>query len=195
MRKTVEYSVGLAMLVALALVAPHPAQATTIVAKNLSQLCAEADLVFLGTVSTVKSQWADPQQQSIETLVTFTQIEPLFGTDSEDVTLRFAGGQMGDIREEVGGMPHFTPDQRLVIFARRERSVSPIVGFNQGCLRVVEGPAGPVVTSADGHPITGIEGDRLTQGPLGGDPGSAMSLNQFLEVVRQKLQQREKAGS
>lgn len=184
---------GLRALVALTLapVLLHavPAQATSIVSKTLADLCNEADLAFVGTVGEVRSQWTDGQEREIETLVGFTEIDSLRGAGDGSVTLRFGGGQVGDLRQEIGGMPRFAPGQRLVIFARHGRSINPIVGFHQGCLRVVDGPAGPVILSADWRPITGIENGKFVHGDPDAGPGTALTLSGFLETVRSLLGQ------
>jgi len=185
MRSGIRFVVVLAVsIIAL----PASAPAASVIAKDLPALCSEADLVFVGTVTKVSSQWADLKKQEIETLVTFTDVQPLLGTDTGDVTLRFSGGQIGDLRQEIGGMPHFADKQRFLIFARNERSVSPIVGFDQGCIRVVDGPSGPAVLSADWRPITAVKDGQLIYGDAATGPATAMSLAQFTAIVQQQLQ-------
>ena len=178
------------LLAALSLSLPRTTLAASVIAKDLPALCNQADLVFVGTVAKVTSEWADAEKKEIETLVTFTDVEPLLGTDSSDVTLRFGGGQLGDLRQEIGGLPHFAEKQRFVIFARSERSISPIVGFDQGCIRVVDGPSGPAVLSADWRPITDIKDGQLVYGSPDKGAAGAMTLGQFLDVVQHQLQQR-----
>src|SRR5438128_9648992 len=104
-------------IISIALLLAPPSFATTVLAKSFAALCNEADLVFIGTVSQVTSQWSDPEVKAIETLVTFSNVEPLWGNDASDVTLRFGGGQVGDLHEEVAGMPHFLAGERVLIFA------------------------------------------------------------------------------
>ena len=179
----------LAVLAAAALTA-QPASATTVIAKDFAALCAEADLIFAGTVSAVESRWSDPEQQAIETLVTFSDITPVFGTEGGTVTLRFAGGQVGTMREEIAGVPQFAVGDRRVIFARRERSVSPIVGFHQGVFSVVDTPEGPAVVGAEGaapEERTGTEAQRASR-------AGAVPLETFLERVRRELAARPDGG-
>ena len=54
-------------------------QATVVVAKDFDALCAEAALIFVGTVTKVESRWSDPQRQAIETEVTFGDLTWLRG--------------------------------------------------------------------------------------------------------------------
>jgi len=179
-------ALGLAFLLA----APRLASATTVIEKDLDALCAEADRVFVGTVSTVQSQWTDPQQNHIETLVTFAKIEPLFGVDTNEMVLRFSGGRVGDIVEQVEGMPTFQEGERMVIFARDGRYLSPLVGFNQGCLRVEGSGSNATVAFPSYQPI-GMLGDRRV---LSAEVQSSatMKLNDFVTEVRGRLSARGK---
>jgi hypothetical protein len=175
-------------LLLLATAAP-PALATTVIEKNLDALCAEADLVFVGTVTSVQSQWADAEQGSIDTAVTFGDIEPLFGVGGPEVTLHFSGGQVGGVIEQIPGMPVFTVGERAVLFARNGRYVSPLVGLYQGRLPVSgQGDAATVKTTsyerlgtlADGRRIVGEAPQATTTVPL----------PDFVAEVRQRLMQR-----
>lgn len=187
---------GTAALVVLAVLAGRAA-ATVVVAKDFAALCDEADLVFVGTVTGIESRWSDPAQQAIETLVTFGDLTWLRGTQRSAVTLRFGGGAVARLREEIAGVPHFAIGERRVIFARDGTFVSPIVGFDQGALRVLDGTDGPVVVGAGGAGL-GADGADLRAGdsPPGagallGPPPSAdaspVPLDEFLARVRRQL--------
>ncbi len=164
------------------------ANGTTIVPKTLAALCAESDMVFLGRVAAVESRWADPQQRSIETVVTFSDIEPIFGLrDSTPVRLRFAGGQVGTVREVVAGIPEFSIGERVLVFAHRRPGASPIVGFHQGYLRVRRTHIGEAVFSATGRPVTTADPDTVLMGTEGAGEEDATALSAFLAVVRNLL--------
>jgi hypothetical protein len=161
-------------------------EATTVVAKSFTELCAEADLIFNGTVADVRSEWSDAERDHIETIVIFRVSEPLFGTSAPTVTLRFSGGTLDGVREEFIGVPRFTPGEHVVLFARRGREVSPIVGLSQGCFRVVETADGPAMAAADGQLLTALErGDTGDGGRAAGD--APLSLPHFLDAVRGEL--------
>jgi hypothetical protein len=176
---------GALLLVVLAV--PGALLATTIVAKSFAALCREADMIFVGTVAEVGSQWRDRERMEIETLVRFTGVTPVHGIDGGDVTLRFGGGEVDGIREEIAGIPKFLPGRRVVIFAREGKAISPIVGFHQGCFHVVEGPAGSVVQNADGRPVTGVENGALLLGRPEDGVADALSLERFIEHIRRVL--------
>jgi hypothetical protein len=158
--------------------------ATVVVVKDFPALCHEADLIFVGTVIDVASRWSDPSTQSIETLVTFGDLTWLRGAVQATVTLRFGGGEMDGLREEFAGVPQFSIGERRVIFAHEGRFVSPIVGFDQGALRVAAGANGAVVVGAVSAPTA--------RGALRFDePAPKKSLpvplEEFLDRVREQL--------
>jgi hypothetical protein len=175
------------VLVMLAL-AGGRAMATVVVAKDFAALCNEADLIFVGTVTSVQSRWSDPAHQAIETLVTFADLTWLRGGPQASVTLRFGGGEIDGLHEEVAGVPHFAVGERRVIFAHDGRFVSPIVGFDQGALRVVDGAEGAMVVDS----VAG--GDARGALRLGTPTGSATPspepLETFLDRVRGELAHR-----
>ena len=171
---------------ALALVAVPRAEATVVIAKDFDALCAEAQLIFVGTVASTRSQWSDPQKQAIETVVTFTDLTWLRGGPQAQVELRFGGGEMDGMREAVAGVPDFQVGERRVVFAHDGHFVSPIVGFNQGLFRVVDGADGPVVLDADGKAVTGVGRAALQRG-ASDDRTAALPLDSFLARVRAQM--------
>ncbi|MFN8642011.1 MAG: hypothetical protein U0802_10245 [Candidatus Binatia bacterium] len=170
----------------LSALAASRAAATVVVAKDFAALCAEADLVFVGTVTAVVPRWRDAQRQAIETEVTFADLTWLRGGPQAATTLRFAGGEMDGVHEAVAGVPQFAVGERRVVFAHAGRFVSPIVGFNQGVFRVVDGADGPVVLDAGGRAVTGVGRAALQRGAPD-DRAAAVSLDAFLERVRAQL--------
>jgi hypothetical protein len=176
----------LALCSVAALAAP-PARATVVVAKDFAALCAEADLIFVGTVTATTSEWSNAAQQSIRTRVTFGDLTWLRGEGGDRVTLLFAGGELDGLREAIDGVPQFTVGQRRVIFAHAGHYVSPLVGFNQGLFQVVDSPGGPAVLDADGRAVTGVGQAALTRGAPG-DAGAALPLDAFLSRVRDQME-------
>ena len=163
-----------------------PAAATVVVAKDFAALCAEADLVFVGTVTAVTSAWRDTAQRSIETRVTFAELTWLRGDPRPTITLQFAGGEIDGLREEIAGVPRFAVGERRIIFAHAGDFLSPVVGFHQGVFGVVDHGDGPVVLDAGGRPVTAVGRAALVRGAPG-DDAAALPLAAFLDRVRQQL--------
>ena len=165
------------------------ATATTVIEKSLDDLCKEADMVFVGKVVEVQPRWRAQERRSIETEVTFAVLEPLYGTRSGDVKLSFSGGDLDGLREVVAGVPQFQPGEEVLVFATNEPSVSPIVGFHQGCFRVVDGGGGPIVLDAENRSVS-LRGraSELDKRAI----SSGVSLDDFLTEVRTQLGRRGK---
>jgi len=158
-----------------------------VVAKDFAALCSEADLIFVGTVTAVTSDWTDAQHRDIRTRVTFGALTWLRGGAESTLTLRFAGGEIDGLREEVAGVPHFAIGQRRIVFARAGAYMSPLVGFNQGLFQVVDGADGPLVLDADGRAVTDVARAALQRGAPG-DLNAAVTLDAFLARVRDALE-------
>ncbi|HSP96869.1 MAG TPA: hypothetical protein VL049_06445 [Candidatus Dormibacteraeota bacterium] len=183
-RRRGAWAAPLALL--LGIVAAPRAEATTVIAKDFSALCAEAELIFVGTVASSESRWSDPQRQAIETVVTFTDLTWLRGGPQAQIELRFGGGELDGLHEAVAGVPQFNVGDRRVVFAHAGHLVSPIVGFNQGLFRVVDGAGGPVVLDADGKAVTGVGRAALQRGAAD-DRSAALPLDAFLARVREQM--------
>ncbi|MEO8681016.1 MAG: hypothetical protein ABI665_18340 [Vicinamibacterales bacterium] len=120
------------------------ARATTVIPPTFDQLVAGARLIFVGEVVSQRAIWQPtPRGRSIVTIVTFRVDEVWKGSLGNQTQLEFLGGTIGEDRMEVVGMPEFTVGQRDVLFVSDEvRTISPLVGFMHGRLRIVHDPAG-----------------------------------------------------
>ncbi|MDX2167010.1 MAG: hypothetical protein SF182_08105 [Deltaproteobacteria bacterium] len=177
------------LLALLAVLGAAPAGATVVIEKDFAALCREADLIFVGTVTDVTSEWSDAQHRAIRTRVTFGDLTWVRGGSAATVTLRFAGGELDGLREEIAGVPRFAVGERRVLFARDGAYLSPLVGFSQGQFQVVDGADGPVVLDADGRPVPATDRAALQQGAGDAAP-SPVSLDAFLTRVRSTLEDR-----
>jgi hypothetical protein len=101
------------------------------------ELVARADMIFVGDVDDVRPVRVNTREGPIVvTRVLFRVIDPIVASSSRFETLEFFGGQMDGITVGIYGMPRFAIGDRHVVFARREHSINPVVGFTQGLLRV-----------------------------------------------------------
>ncbi len=164
---------------ALAAICSGSVFATTVIAKSFRSLAVEADAVFAGTVSEVRSYRRDNGR--IWTVVRFSDLHWMAGGGGSEKELEFAGGRVGDRAEMVGGMPQFVEGQRALLFVRDGGSASPIVGFHQGCFALRPSEIGETVVTLDGRPVLGIDGDEL----LSGEPGESggLTIDAFSEIV------------
>src|SRR4028119_2053269 len=120
--------------------------ATAVRQADLGALVDEAELIFVGTVIGIESVPTQDQRYAF-TYVTFDVEQTLKGTQRSGkiITLRFAGGQVGDTMFEVTGAPRFAAGGRHLLFVEgNDRLGVPLVGWVQGKLDVGAAPvSGP----------------------------------------------------
>jgi hypothetical protein len=147
------------LVCALAVCAAVPAGATTFLPVTFDDLITRADLIFVGQVVDVRPFALETRDGTIiKTRVTFRVEDPLLGTSSALEVFDFLGGEVDGFEMTIAGMPTFSAGDRRVMFARRERSINPIVGFSQGLLRVTRDASGvDRVLAFDGQPLAGPE--------------------------------------
>ena len=133
--------------------------ATSVVPVSFTDLVTRADVIFVGEVTDVRPFMLESSAGTvIMTRVSFSVADPLFGTTSLVEVFDFLGGQIGDVGMRVAEMPEFAIGDRTVVFARREQSINPIVGFSQGLLRVTRDGAGiDRVQTLDRRPLARVE--------------------------------------
>ena len=116
----------------------------------------------------------------------FRVTDPMLGTTSALEVFEFLGGEVGDIGMAVEGMPRFAIGDRRVMFARRARSINPIVGFTQGLLQIRRDSSGvDRVLTLDGMPIAGAVSFGTRAPFLSATPVVPMRLADFRsQIVR-----------
>jgi len=129
------------LVLILAVANPMSTQATTVRALDLPELVQRAEVIADVTVTATASFLVSPTGgKAIQTRVTFTLNSiPLKGQVTSPFTLNFLGGTVGTHRMEVSGMPKFQVGDRLILFSYGpdKTFVSPVIGFDQGALRVI----------------------------------------------------------
>lgn len=182
-------------LMVTSLLLGRPAAATVVLPMDFDTQCASAARIFVGTVRAVESRRNPAAPRYFETLVRFAVDEVVAGDAEAEITLRFAGGTIGDERQSIDGMPEFRVGERYVVLADRDDDsplVSPLVGFNQGLYRVVPAPGAPSETAAArarllvrdraGRPLAGT---TAAAGEVAAEPGGdGPTLADFLAAVR-----------
>jgi len=135
------------------------AQATVVPAVGFGQMISEAELIVHGKVTEVEPRWSD-DESTVYTYVTFSDVTVIHGRHFGPLTLRFEGGEIGEHRLEVDGMPTFRNGDEEILFVRgNEVSASPVVGLFQGRFKVVDG----IVHDHAGAPLVGISGGTLVK--------------------------------
>ena len=172
-------------MAALALLLCTSAQGLSVVARSFDELVQRADLVLVGTVSEVHSEFADGglDQNTIFSYVNFSNLQVVKGQVSgEPYVLRVPGGVVGRFAQDYPGIPAFHTGQRYLVFIRGNRhDFFPVVGISQGVFRILSNTQGQQVVVREDH--IGRAGQRalttLTQ--------DAPTLESLIQDIRARL--------
>ena len=185
-------------MLAVVLLGAAPVSATTVIQKSFAEVVQAAEVIAVGTVTTIATEW-DAAHNRPFTLITFSTLDVLKGAHTEpELTLRVLGGPHpdGSILQIVG-VPQFNIGERLVVFVTgNDHYAVPLVGLWQGVYRVVFDTARGVETiySHARQPVTSLstatggilhEDDQLSSAVQ--QPAPAMSLETFTEVIAQEV--------
>lgn len=174
---------------AVALCCEIPIRATSYPPVTFNDLVTRADVIFIGEVVDVRPFPLKTRQGPvIETRVVFQVSDPLLGTTTALEIFEFLGGELGDVGMEIAGMPKFTVGDRRVVFARRERSINPIVGFTQGLLQIRRDSTGvDRVLTLDGVPLAQPESIGAAQAQVSLSPIVPMRLSELRDRITRAL--------
>ena len=113
--------------------------ATTLIKQNLDGLVKNAELIFIGKVTSITSTWGDGGN-TIYTYVTFSELEIIDGLYFENIiNLKFEGGRIGPHRLIIPGIPEFEIGEKNLLFMRgNDVSKCPLSGWCQGRFKIVE---------------------------------------------------------
>lgn len=177
------------VILAVALCSDIPASATSYPPVTFNELVTRADAIFIGEVTDVRPFLLPTRDGTIvKTRVIFRVSDPIFGTTSSLEVFDFFGGELGDVGMAIAGMPRFAVGDRRVVFARRDRSINPIVGFTQGLLRITRDSAGvDRVFTSDGVPLGRPESIGARSPGVSVTPISPMRLSEFRDRVNGAL--------
>jgi len=110
----------------------------------MEDLARKAAMIVLGTVTQQESAW-DAQHTAIYTDVTLAVERVLTGPSEAVVTLRVAGGVVGDMGMRTSNDAKFRAGERVIVFLYTNAVPSTMVGMQQGKFEVKD----DMVTRAD----------------------------------------------
>jgi hypothetical protein len=180
-------TVAAVALASAIVLAGRPVSATVLLEVSFEAQSRTAGRIFVGAVQAVVSQPSARAPRYFETRVTFAVADVIAGEVPATVALRFSGGQVGDLKQWIDGMPEFTVGERYVVFLEPEQDpplISPIVGFNQGLYRVVVDASGAdVVRDRQGGALSPDRAVPAARAGAGGDPDLAAFIT-AIEAAR-----------
>ncbi|MEY2556592.1 MAG: hypothetical protein QOE34_17 [Verrucomicrobiota bacterium] len=166
------------------------ARATTVIPPTFDQLVTEAELIFQGSVTEVRSQWiGEGAEHSIVTFVTFTIEDALKGAPGNSYTIRLLGGTVDGRTMEVSDTPKFKVGDRDILFVEHNNSqFVPLVGIMHGRFHVLKDETGHESVAKDtGAPLADLT--KLGKDENAATSGKALSSADFKSAIRQKLSQ------
>jgi len=162
--------------------------ATTVIPPTFDQLVSRAQVIFQGTVTDVRSQWAgEGAQRHIVTFVTFKVEDTLKGNAGATYSIRLLGGTVDGETMEVSDTPKFKVGDRDILFVENNGSqFVPLVGITNGRFRIQrdEQIGHDIVTTGEGVPLSSVA--QLGTG-MHGAGGVALSPEEFKSTIRTKL--------
>ena len=164
--------------------------ATTVIAPTFGQLVEQAELIFQGSVTDVKSVWeGEGAQRHIETYVTFQIADNVKGDAGASYTIRLLGGTVGDESLVVEGAPKFKVGDRDILFVEHNYDqFVPLVGIGHGRFRVQrdEQTGRDIVFNDQGEPVKDLT--KLGREEESVSASDALSPEQLKSAVKSQLQ-------
>jgi hypothetical protein len=182
----------LLLVASVALIAAN-SHATTVIPPTFDQLVNEAELIFQGAVTSVKSQWVgEGAEHRIVTYVTFKIDDAIKGSPGDSYTIQMLGGTVGDQTMEVTDTPKFNIGDRDILFVEHNGTqFVPLVGIMHGRFRLqpnkLEG--GEMVSKNNGAPLADTA--KLGTDERAATTGRAVSATDFKAEIRAKLSARK----
>jgi hypothetical protein len=166
------------------------ASATTVIPPSFDQLVGEAQIIFDGTVTGVRSEWTgEGAQRHIVTYVTFKVDDVLKGNPGGQYTLRMLGGTVAGQTMEVTDAPKFKPGDRDVLFVENNGTqFIPLVGIMHGRFRVRKDANGRnVIHTNDDNPVASTS--QVGKGSATAPAQQPMTVEQFKQAVQARTGQ------
>ncbi len=161
------------------LVPTRPGNASTVVPMDLRQLTKAAGVIFIGTVSSVRSEWTE-RRTAIITRVAFDRVTTIKGHPPPGpIQLALSGGTVGKDQIITEGQPQFRVGGRYVLLCRstdfgsERNAYLPILGLYEGFFQIHDDKRSGRMAVHDwaDRPVTAIEDGRLVMVAAGPAPG------------------------
>jgi hypothetical protein len=164
------------------------ANATTVIAPDFNQLVNDAELIFQGTVTDVKSQWiGEGAERRIVSYVTFKVEDSIKGNAGSNYTMRMLGGTVDGQTLEVTDAPKFKNGDRDILFVQNNGSqFVPLVGIMHGRFHVTHDENGrDVLVTGKGSPLTDVA--ELGKEHSAAGKKSALTVDDFKAAIHSHM--------
>ncbi len=179
---------SISLLIAAAL-SVSAASATTVIPPTFDQLVGQAELIFQGSVTDVKSQYVgEGVNRHIATFVSFKVNEQMKGKPGSVFTMEMMGGTVGDQSMEVTDAPKFKVGDRDIVFVEHNGSqFIPLVGIMHGRFRIQKDQVTgrEIVATNDGAPLADVT--QLGRDERAASVGAPLTPASFKATVKTQL--------
>ena len=163
--------------------------ATTVIPPTFDQLVGQAEMIFQGSVTEVRSVWSgEGAQRHIDSYVTFTVEQSMKGTPGTSYTIRLLGGTVDGETMEVTDSPKFNVGDRDILFVEHNgEQFVPLVGIMHGRFRVQrdEQTGRDFITTGEGEPVRNLS--KLGREEESVAATQALSLAEFKSQIQTHL--------
>lgn len=163
--------------------------ATTVIPPTFEQLVKQAEVIFQGTVTDVRSVWeGEGGQRHIETYVDFKVEDNVKGQAGDSYTIRMLGGTVGDKTMEITDAPKFKVGDREILFVEHNfDQYVPLVGINHGRFHVQrdEQTGRDIVVNGEGEAVQDLT--KLGREEESISASEAISAEQLKSAVKNQL--------
>ncbi|HVF72085.1 MAG TPA: hypothetical protein VM940_10810 [Chthoniobacterales bacterium] len=167
---------------------------TTVIPPSFDRLVSDAEMIFEGTVTDLRSEWAgEGTDRHIVTYVTFKVEDALKGALGPDYTIRMMGGTIDGKTLEVTDAPRFKVGDRDILFVEHNGTqFIPLVGIMHGRFRIKpdDHSSEEKIAKDNGAAVANVA--KLGQDEKAATTGRALTKAEFKAAIRQKIA--EKAG-
>jgi hypothetical protein len=164
-------------------------RATTVIPPTFDQLVTNAEMIFEGTVTELRSQWTgEGNERHIVTYVTFKIEDPIKGALGADYTIRMFGGTVDGHTMEATDTPRFKVGDRDILFVEHNGTqFVPLVGIMHGRFHVQQDQATARESIAKDNGAQLADTAMLGRDENAASSGKALSKAEFKAAIRQKL--------
>jgi hypothetical protein len=176
-------------LIASTLVGLSAARGTTVVPPTFEELVNQAEAIFQGVVTDVRSEWAGTgAERHIVTSVTFRVEDRLKGDVGAIYSIRLLGGTLNGQTMVVTDAPKFEAGDRDILFVENNGSqFVPLVGIAHGRFRVdrEQITGREVVMTNERKAVSDVS--QLGRNERAATAGTPLSIDEFKGAIRTRL--------
>jgi hypothetical protein len=170
---------------AVLLLTPLPALATTMIALDVPALSKAADSIVQGKVLSIQSHLTRDGRR-VYTEIEVQVAETIKGDAPKTVTLTQPGGEVGDIGQLVSGTAHYEVGEEVVLFLEKYGPRFRTVGMAQGKFKVERSSDGKAAFAMPDKEAEALLLDPQTHQPIAAS-GQVLKLETFKGQIRDAL--------